>query len=58
MKRTIAALPIFGLTLAIHASSIDLSQMTCQEFLASTKDESRIILAGLMATTKTSKTRR
>ena len=47
MKRTIAALLILGSTLASHAVVIDLSMMTCQEFLASNKDEIRIILAWL-----------
>ena len=47
MKRTIAALVIFGLTAANNATSIDLSRMTCDEFLASNKDETRIILAWL-----------
>jgi acid stress chaperone HdeB len=47
MKQTIAALLIFGLTAANNASSIDLSSMTCEEFLASNKDETRIILAWL-----------
>ena len=47
MKRTIAALLIFGLTPATHAAVIDLTMMTCQEFLASNKDEIRIILAWL-----------
>ena len=39
MKRTIAALLIFGLTPATNASSIDLSRMTCQDFLDTNKDE-------------------
>jgi acid stress chaperone HdeB len=47
MKRTIAALLIVGLTPATNASSIDLSRMTCQDFLDTNKDESRIILAWL-----------
>jgi acid stress chaperone HdeB len=47
MKRTLTALLIFGLTAATHASSVNLSKMTCQEFLASEKDEIRIILAWL-----------
>jgi len=47
MKRTIAALLILGSTLASHAVVIDLSMTTCQEFLASNKDEIRIILAWL-----------
>jgi acid stress chaperone HdeB len=47
MKRTIAALLIFGFTSASHAVVIDLSRMTCQEFLASNKDEIRIIWAWL-----------
>ena len=47
MKRTIAALLIFGFTPASHAVVIDLSMMTCQEFLASNKDEIRIIWAWL-----------
>ncbi|HEX2336325.1 MAG TPA: HdeA/HdeB family chaperone [Hyphomicrobiaceae bacterium] len=47
MKRTIAALLILGSTPASHAVVIDLSMMTCQEFLASNKDEIRIIWAWL-----------
>jgi acid stress chaperone HdeB len=47
MKRTIAALLIFGFTPASHAVVIDLSMMTCQEFLATDKDEIRIIWAWL-----------
>jgi HdeA/HdeB family len=47
MKRTIAALLIFGFTPASHAVVIDLSKMTCQEFLASNKDEIRTIWAWL-----------
>jgi acid stress chaperone HdeB len=47
MKRTIAALLIFGFTSASHAVVIDLSRMTCREFLASNKDEIRIIWAWL-----------
>jgi acid stress chaperone HdeB len=47
MKQTIAALLIFGFTSASHAVVIDLSRMTCQEFLASNKDEIRIIWAWL-----------
>ena len=47
MKRTIAALMIFGFTFAAHAVVIDLSMMTCQEFLTTDKDEIRIIWAWL-----------
>jgi acid stress chaperone HdeB len=47
VKRTIAALLILGSTPASHAVVIDLSMMTCQEFLASNKDEIRIIWAWL-----------
>jgi acid stress chaperone HdeB len=47
MKRTIAALLIFGFTPASHAVVIDLCMMTCQEFLATDKDEIRIIWAWL-----------
>jgi acid stress chaperone HdeB len=47
MKRTIAALLIFGFTPASHAVVVDLSKMTCQEFLATNKDEIRIIWAWL-----------
>jgi acid stress chaperone HdeB len=47
MKRTIAALLIFGLIPPSHAVVIDLSMMTCQEFLATNKDEIRIIWAWL-----------
>ena len=46
-KRTIAALLILGFTPACHAVILDLSMMTCQEFLATDKDEIRIILAWL-----------
>jgi acid stress chaperone HdeB len=46
-KRTIAALLILGFTPASHAVVIDLSMMTCQEFLAADKDEIRIIWAWL-----------
>ena len=54
MKRTIGALLIFLFTPASHAVVIDLSMMTCQEFLASNKDEIRIIWHfGSMATTRT-----
>ena len=47
MKRTIAALLIYGFTPATHAAVVDLSIMTCQDFLASDKDEIRIIWAWL-----------
>ena len=47
VKRTIAVLLILGFTPASHAVVIDLSRMTCQEFLASNKDEIRIIWAWL-----------
>jgi acid stress chaperone HdeB len=48
MKRIIAALLIFlGFTPASYAVVIDLSLMTCQEFLGGTKDEIRIIWAWL-----------
>jgi acid stress chaperone HdeB len=47
VKRTTAALLILGLTLPSHAVVIDLSLLTCQEFLAADKDEIRIILAWL-----------
>jgi acid stress chaperone HdeB len=47
MKRTLAALLIFGFTPATRAAVIDLSMMTCQEFLAGNKDEIRIIWAWL-----------
>jgi len=46
-ERTITALLILVFTPASHAVVIDLSRMTCQEFLASTKDEIRIIWAWL-----------
>ena len=39
--------PILGFTPASHAVVIDLSRMTCQEFLASNKDKIRIIWAWL-----------
>ena len=47
VKRTIAALLILGFTSASQAVVIDLSKMTCQEFLTSDKDEIRIIWAWL-----------
>jgi acid stress chaperone HdeB len=47
VKRPIAALLILGFTSASHAVVIDLSKMTCQEFLTSDKDEIRIIWAWL-----------
>ena len=47
MKRTIAALLIFGFTPASHAVVVDLSKVTCQEFLVTNKDEIRIIWAWL-----------
>jgi acid stress chaperone HdeB len=47
VTRTIAALLILGFTSASHAVVIDLSMMTCQEFLATDKDEIRIIWAWL-----------
>jgi len=47
MKRTIAALLILGFTPASHAVVIDLSMMTCREFLAMDKNEIRIIWAWL-----------
>jgi len=47
MKQAIAALLIFGLIPSSHAVVIDLSMMTCQEFLATNKDEIRIIWAWL-----------
>jgi acid stress chaperone HdeB len=47
LKMTIAALLIFGFTPASHAVVIDLSMMSCQEFLATDKDEIRIIWAWL-----------
>jgi acid stress chaperone HdeB len=47
VTRTIAALLILGFTPASHAVVIDLSMMTCQEFLATDKDEIRIIWAWL-----------
>ena len=47
VTRTTAALLIFGFTPASHAVVIDLSMMTCQEFLATDKDEIRIIWAWL-----------
>jgi acid stress chaperone HdeB len=47
VKRTIAALLILGFTPASHAVVIDLSMMTCQEFLSTDKDEIRIIWAWL-----------
>jgi acid stress chaperone HdeB len=46
-KRIIAALLILGFTPASHAAVIDLSMMTCKEFLATDKDEIRIIWAWL-----------
>jgi acid stress chaperone HdeB len=47
MRRIIAALLIFGCTPPSHAVVIDLSMMTCQQFLASNRDEIRIIWAWL-----------
>jgi acid stress chaperone HdeB len=47
MRRIIAALLIFGCTPPSHAVVIDLSKRTCQEFLASSRDEIRIIWAWL-----------
>jgi acid stress chaperone HdeB len=47
VKRTIATLMILGFTPASHAVVIDLSMMSCQEFLATDKDEIRIIWAWL-----------
>ena len=47
VTRTIAALLALVSTPASHAVVIDLSMMTCQEFLASNKDEIRIIWAWL-----------
>jgi acid stress chaperone HdeB len=45
--RTIAAFLLLVSTPASHAVVIDLSMMTCREFLASNKDEIRIIWAWL-----------
>ena len=47
LKLTIGVLLIFGFTLAAHAVILDLSMLTCREFLATDKDEIRIILAWL-----------
>jgi len=47
MRRIIAALLIFGCTPPSHAVVIDLSKRTCQQFLASSRDEIRIIWAWL-----------
>jgi acid stress chaperone HdeB len=47
LKLTIAALLIFEFTSAPHAAILDLSMMTCREFLDTDKDEIRIILAWL-----------
>jgi acid stress chaperone HdeB len=47
MRRIIAALLIFGGTPPSHAVVIDLTKKTCQEFLASSRDEIRIIWAWL-----------
>jgi acid stress chaperone HdeB len=47
LKLTIAALLIFEVTSAPHAAILDLSMMTCREFLDTDKDEIRIILAWL-----------
>ena len=44
---TIAGPLGFGFTPPSHAVILDLSTMTCQEFLATDKDEIRIILAWL-----------
>ena len=47
MKRIIAALLVLWLAPPTRAAVIDLSLLTCQEFLQSNKDEVRIILAWL-----------
>jgi acid stress chaperone HdeB len=47
LKLTTAALLIFEFTSAPHAAILDLSMMTCREFLDTDKDEIRIILAWL-----------
>jgi acid stress chaperone HdeB len=47
LKLPLGALLFFGLTPATHAAILDLSMMTCREFLAADKDEIRIILAWL-----------
>jgi acid stress chaperone HdeB len=47
LKLTFAALLIFGFIPTSNAVVIDLSLLTCQEFLAADKDEIRIILAWL-----------
>ena len=47
LKWTIATLLLFWLTPTTHAVVIDLSMVTCQEFLTSNRDEIRIILAWL-----------
>jgi acid stress chaperone HdeB len=46
-KRTTAALLILLFTSASHAVVVDLSKMTCQEFLTSDKEEIRFIWAWL-----------
>ena len=45
-KLTFGVLLFFGLT-ATHAAVLDLSNMPCRDFLATDKDEIRIILAWL-----------
>jgi hypothetical protein len=55
LKLTLGALLFFGLTPATHAAILDLSMMTCREFLAADKDE--LSWPGLTATTKTTRTR-
>ena len=48
MKGSVVALLLLGfMPAATHATVIDLSMMTCQEFLASNKDEIRVIWAWL-----------
>jgi len=47
LKMTLGVLLFFGFTPATHAVILDLSLLTCREFLATDKDEIRIILAWL-----------
>ena len=47
LKLTLGAPLFFGFTPATHAVILDLSTLTCREFLATDKDEIRIILAWL-----------
>ena len=47
LKLILGFLLLFGFRLPTHAAVLDLSNMPCREFLATDKDEVRIILAWL-----------